>query len=86
MTYKCDTCLKEFDRKYNLEIHLKKKKKCIPHELLSDEYKNKKTGTNICEFCGNTFSSRQSLSCHRSKHCKKSPYKNHKIEIGRAHV
>ena len=74
MEFECQICKKQFNRRYNLELHLKKQKQCSPPDLFSEKYKLKKDGEIVCEFCGNNYSSIQGLSNHKHKYCKKSPF------------
>jgi hypothetical protein len=58
--YICDNCEKEFDKKYNYNVHINRKYKCEAEEGKKD---------NKCEYCGVIFSTKGSMTRHKKKHC-----------------
>lgn len=78
MTFSCKRCGYETTLKCNLKGHLTKRKPCNPdladidRKVLFDEVNVIRLKCE-CEWCGKTFSSDQSKSTHKSKHCKRDP-------------
>ena len=73
MAFQCHTCLKDFLRREFLVRHLNRKNRCIA----PTEYCNPSISTSndiICEFCGDKFTAKSSLSRHKHHNCKKSPF------------
>ena len=77
VNFKCLKCNKEFDKKFNYESHMNKKKSCainIPNsEIFPAIIKNSKISENnniFCNFCNKTFSTIFNLNKHCKFNCK----------------
>jgi hypothetical protein len=74
VNFECDDCKKSFTKKYDYEIHKKRKNKCNLENRIQNELE-----IFICKNCGNQFSRFCNLKRHENSFCKK---KNENNNIG----
>ena len=86
-TYKCERCLKEFDRKSQYDYHINKKFPCKINPQKSTFFPQNSTQTKSivetdlkCNYCGKVFSRSDSLNRHISGYCKVKKANDEKME------
>jgi len=76
--YTCPNCNKDFFKKFNFDTHMKKKKSCVNNSKIFLNIPNilqnipniSNTNSNICDYCGKSFSTVFNLNKHSRYNCK----------------